>query len=298
MKVFVTGATGWVGTPTVQELIKQGHHVVGLARSDESAQKLKAMGATALRGGLEDINVLKKGAAESDGVIHLGFIHDFANFEHSIKVDAQAIKTICEALEGTNKALVLTSGTLLLSQMSEGVADELLDISQVSGPLSARAHNEMCGMKFANKGVRVSCVRLAPTVHGKGDHGFIPQIISQDKKYGDSFYIGDGQNVWPAVHVLDAAKLFTLALEKAPAGSAFHGVAEEGVRTRDIAQAISKVLSCETKSISNEEGAEKLGFFGMVFSINNPVSSKKTREILGWDPVQIGLIEDIIANYK
>jgi nucleoside-diphosphate-sugar epimerase len=286
MRVFVTGASGWIGSAVVPELIGAGHQVLGLARSDSSAAAIAAAGAEVLRGGLEDLDTLRGGAAGSDGVIHLAFIHDFARFEDSVSADARAIETMGAALEGTGKPLVIASGTAAVPGQ---VATER-DRSASGSPVAARLASADTTIGMAARGVRSAVVGLPRTVHGDGDrHGFIARLVGIARDKGVSGYVGDGSNRWPAVHVLDAARLFRLAVEGAPAGSVLHAVGDEGVPTRDIAGVIGRHLDLPVASAP----AEDFGFLGMILSIDQPASGALTRELLGWRPVQPGLIDDM-----
>jgi nucleoside-diphosphate-sugar epimerase len=286
MRVFVTGASGWIGSAVVPELIGAGHQVLGLARSDSSAAAITAAGAEVLRGDLGDLGTLRAGAAGSDGVIHLAFIHDFADFEASVGADRRAIETMGAALEGSGKPLVIASGT---PAVPGHVATER-DESTSGAPVAARAANAHAALDMAARGVRSSVVGLPRTVHGDGDrHGFIPRLIGFARDSGVSGYVGDGSSRWPAVHVLDAAHLFRLAVEQAPAGSRLHAVGDEGVPIRDIAGVIGRHLNLPTASVP----AGDFGWLGQILAIDQPASSALTRELLGWRPVQPGLIEDL-----
>jgi nucleoside-diphosphate-sugar epimerase len=286
MRVFVTGASGWIGSAVVPELIGAGHQVLGLARSDSSAAAITAAGAEVLRGDLGDLGTLRAGAAGSDGVIHLAFIHDFADFEASGGADRRAIETMGAALEGSGKPLVIASGT---PAVPGHVATER-DESTSGAPVAARAANAHAALDMAARGVRSSVVGLPRTVHGDGDrHGFIPRLIGFARDSGVSGYVGDGSSRWPAVHVLDAAHLFRLAVEQAPAGSRLHAVGDEGVPIRDIAGVIGRHLNLPTASVP----AGDFGWLGQILAIDQPASSALTRELLGWRPVQPGLIEDL-----
>jgi len=285
MRVFVTGASGWIGSAVVPELIGAGHQVLGLARSDSSAAAIAAMGAEVLRGGLDDPDALRTGAAGSDGVIHLAFIHDFTRFEASVQADARAIETMGAALEGSGKPLVIASGTPALPG---SVATER-DTFASEGPVAGRGANAQTALDMAARGVRSSVVRLPRSVHGEGDHGFIARLIEIARDKGVSGYVGDGSSRWPAVHVLDAAHLFRLAVEQAPAGSVLHAVGDEGVPIRDIAAVIGRHLNLPAASLP----AGDFGFLGMILAVDQPASSVLTRELLGWRPIQLGLIEDL-----
>jgi nucleoside-diphosphate-sugar epimerase len=289
MRVFVTGASGWIGSAVVPELLGAGHRVLGLARSDDSAAAIAAAGAEVLRGDLDDLDdldTLRAGAAGSDGVIHLAFIHDFSDFEASVTADRRAIETMGGALEGSGKPLVIASGTPALPGHVATERDE----SAPGSPVAGRMENGRAALGMAARGVRSSVVGLPRTVHGDGDrHGFIARLVGIARDTGVSGYVGDGSNRWPAVHVLDAAHLFRLAVERAPAGSRLHAVGDEGVPIRDIADVIGRHLNVPTASVP----AGDLGFLGQVLSIDQPASATLTRELLGWRPVQPGLIEDM-----
>ena len=286
MRVFVTGASGWIGSAVVPELIGTGHQVLGLARSDSSAAAIAAAGAEVLRGDLDDLDTLHAGATSSDGVIHLAFIHDFTDFEASVGADRRAIDTFGAALEGSGKPLVIASGT---PAWPGHVATERDDFAPGS-PVAARGANARTALDLASRGVRSSVVGLPRTVHGDGDrHGFIGRLIGFARDSGVSGYIGDGSNRWPAVHVLDAANLFRLAVEQAPAGSRLHAVGDEGVPIRDIAEVIGRHLNLPTASVP----AEDFGWMGQILAIDQPASSTLTHELLGWRPVQPGLLEDL-----
>jgi len=286
MRVFVTGASGWIGSAVVPELLGAGHQVLGLARSDASAAAIAAAGAEVLRGGLDDLDTLRAGAAGSDGVIHLAFIHDFADFAASVAADRRAIETMGAALEDSGKPLVIASGTPALPGRVATERDE----SAPGSPVAGRMENAKAALGMAARGVRSSVVGLPRTVHGDGDrHGFIARMIGFARDKGVSGYVGDGTNRWPAVHVLDAGTLFRLAVEQAPAGSRLHAVGDEGVPILDIAEVIGRHLNVPAASVP----AEEFGFLGYVLSVDQPASATLTRELLGWRPVQPGLIEDM-----
>jgi nucleoside-diphosphate-sugar epimerase len=286
MRIFVTGASGWIGSAVVPELIGAGHQVLGLARSDSSAAAVAGLGAEVLRGDLGDLETLRAGAAGSDGVIHLAFIHDFTRMEAAMEADARAVDTLGAALEGSGKPLVAASGT---PSVPGGVATERDEPAPV-GFAAGRGVNARAVLSLAAREVRSSVVRLPRSVHGEGDrHGLISRLIGIDRDKGVSGYVGDGSSRWPAVHVLDAAHLFRLAVEQAEAGSVLHAVADEGVPVRDFAAVIGRHLDLPTASLPVEE----FGFMGVILATDMPASSALTRELLGWRPVQPGLIEDL-----
>ncbi|MFC5451233.1 SDR family oxidoreductase [Paenibacillus aestuarii] len=268
MRIFVTGAAGYIGSAVVCELIHTGHTVVGLTRSDDSAAKLIAMGAEVHRGTLEDLDSLHSGAADADGVIHLAFKHDFADFAGALAMDLRAIETLGAALEGSGKPLVTTA--------------------HFNGEASDQA-----AIALAERGVRSSIVSLAPSVHGEDDKGFVPRLIHIAREKGFAAYVEDGANRWPAIHRLDAASLFRLALESAPAGSRLDGVGDEGVPFREIAAVIGKHLNVPVVSISREEASTHFGFLAMLAGLDIPRSSVQTQDLLGWRPVHQGLIADL-----
>jgi nucleoside-diphosphate-sugar epimerase len=294
MRVFVTGATGFIGQAVVQELLDAGHTVVGLARSESKAAELRAKGADTIPGSIEDIESLKRGASESDGVIHLAFNHDFTKFAENAKVEYNAIVAIGSVLTGSNRPFVIASGTMMLTKGTLGTEDSDVDLVTFPNP---RAGNEGEITKLAAQGVRTSSVRLSPTVHGDQDHGFINLITQVARTKGESVYIGDGQNKWPAVHRYDAARLFRLALEKGEPGAKYHAVGEEGIPMKEIAEAIGHELGVPTVSKTLEEAQVHFNDF-MAFAVgaDNPSSSTKTQEQLGWMPSERGLLADIKAG--
>ena len=291
MRVFVTGATGFVGSAVVQELISAGHQVLGLARSEENARSLIAAGAEAHRGDLEDLESLRSGAAASDGVIHTGFVHDFTRFKEVCEIDRRAIAALGEELAGSDRPLIITSGIGMLNTPGRLATEE--DIPSASSP-NPRVASELEADAVGALGVRVSVVRLPPSVHGENDHGFVPILIGMAREKGVSAYKEEGANRWPAVHRLDAAKLYRLALEKASDGVVrYHAVADEGVAFRTIAESIGQGLGIPVVSKSPEQAAEHFSWFSHFAAMDCAASGRQTREKLGWHPVQFGLIEDL-----
>lgn len=289
MRVFVTGATGFVGSAIVPELIAAGHRVVGLARSDAAAAALLSAGAVAFRGSLEDPDSLRSAAEGSDGVIHCAFIHDFSRMESAGQTDLRAVQTLGSALEGSDRPMVVTSGTALIA----GRLATEEDSSGADSPATHRVASEHATLSLASRGVRSSVLRLPPSVHGRGDHGFVPFLIDIARRKGVSAYVGNGSNRWATVHRLDAARLFRLALESAPAGSVLHAVGEEGVPTRDIAEVIGRHLGVPVVSVSTEEAADHFGWLARFFALDVPASSVRTRARIQWEPTQPGLLADL-----
>jgi nucleoside-diphosphate-sugar epimerase len=286
MRIFVTGASGWVGSAIVPELIRAGHQVLGLARSDASATSVSDMGADVLRGDLTDTAVLRAGALDSDGVIHLAFVVPSVS-EAATRTDATAVETFAASLAGSGKPLVVTGATVVTPGRPATERDELI----AAGPVAARIRNMQAALAAAERGVRACLVMLPRSVHGQGErHGFVPQLIAMARAKGVSGYIGDGASRWPAVHVKDAARLYRLAVEQAPAGEVLNAVGDEAVPVREIAEAIGRNLNLPAKSLPAEEFG---GMFVPLLSTDMPASSSITRALLGWQPNHVGLIEDI-----
>jgi nucleoside-diphosphate-sugar epimerase len=290
MRVFVTGASGFIGSAVVSELIDAGHEVVGFARSDEAAAAVAGAGAEVHRGALDDVDSLRSGATAADGVIHTAYIHDFSRMQDAAETDLRAIEALGAALEGSGRPLVVTTGTALVRPGRVATEEDMVDPASARHP---RVRCEVAALALAGRGVRVSVVRPAPSVHSEGDHGFVPVLIDIARTKGVSAYIGDGANRWPGVHRLDAARLYRLALENATAGSVLHAIADEGVPTRDIAGIIGRHLDVPTVSVAPEDAGEHFGWIGAFFGLDVPASSALTRERLGWTPVQPGLIADL-----
>jgi nucleoside-diphosphate-sugar epimerase len=291
MHVFVTGATGHIGSAVVTELLEAGHHVTGLARSDEGAATLTAKGVTVHRGSLDDLDGLRAAAAAADGVIHLAYRDDFdSDFVAAAETDLRVVEAMGEVLAGSDRPLVNTSGTLLLAGVAQGRTATENDVAE-SGP---RIDSENATIAMAERGVRSSVVRLSPLVHSTLDHhGFAHRLINIAREKGVSAYVGDGSNRWPGVHTLDAARLYRLALEAAPAGTRLHGVADEGVPFCDIAAVIGRHLHLPAVGISAEQAYEHFGFLSVFGSLDNPTSSALTQKVLDWHPEHPGLIEDL-----
>jgi len=300
MRVFVTGASGWIGSAVVPELLGAGHQVIGLARSDASADALTAAGAEVHRGTLDDLDSLRDAAGASDGVIHLAFKHDLAfsgDFQGAADADRRAVEALGETLAGSDRPLLIASGTLGVAPGRVATEQDGHDSNPAvatwgGGPRTRWATAEYV-LSLGSDGVRSSVVRLPPTNHGDGDNGFIATLVGIAREKGLSGYIGDGTNRWPAVHRLDSARLFSLALEQAPPGSTLHAAAEEGVPIRDIADVIGRHLNLPVVSISPEDAGEHFAWLAGFLAADSPVSSALTRELLGWQPTYPGLIADL-----
>jgi nucleoside-diphosphate-sugar epimerase len=300
MRVFVTGASGWIGSALVPELIGAGHEVIGLARSEASAAALVAAGAKVHRGTLDDLDSLRSAANASDGVIHLAFKHELAftgDFQGAADADRRAIETFGEALAGSDRPFIIASGTLgiapgRIATEGDGRGDDS-GAEHVIGGAQTRMANAQMVLATASRGVRSSVVRLPPTVHGDGDHGFLAALVGIARDKGVSGYIGDGSNRWPAVHRFDAANLFRLALEQAPAGSVLHAVADEGVAIRTVAEVIGRHLDLPVVAVTPEDAAQHFAWLGPFLAPDSPASSALTRELMGWHPTHVGLIDDL-----
>ena len=304
MRVFVTGATGWVGRGLLPELIAAGHEVTGLARSDAAAKALQAAGAEGRRGSLDDLGTLRQAATSSDGVVHLAFKHDIAfagDFAGATAADRAAIETFGEALAGTGKPLVIASGILGVLGLPPGVtATERDGLAPADGdrevPISGandRMANAHYASALAGRGVRSSIVRLPPSTHGHGDNGFIPAAIGFARQKGAAAYVGDGDNRWPAVHRDDAARLFRLALESAPAGAVLHAVGDEGVPIRQVAEIFAERLGIPAISVTPEQAGEYVGYLGGFWGFDGPATARITHDLVGWQPARPGLIADL-----
>jgi nucleoside-diphosphate-sugar epimerase len=294
MRVLVTGATGFIGSAVVAELRGAGYEVVGLARSNAKAAELAQAGCGVHLGDLSDPESLAAGARGCDGVIHLAFGHDFSRYEQAGEADRQAVEAMARALEGSGKPLVITSGTTVAG-IGQLVTEE--HAARSEAPSGVRAPSEHALAAASERGVRGVAVRLPPSVHGEGDRGFVPMLIKVAREKRLAAYVGDGANRWPAVHRLDAARLFRLALEKGKAGARLHGAAEAGIPMRDIVQAIAEGLGVPARGIAAEAASEHFGWLSMFVGLDNPTSSAATREAVGWSPREVGLIADMQERY-
>jgi nucleoside-diphosphate-sugar epimerase len=302
MKIFVTGASGWIGSAVVPELLGAGHEVVGLARSDESAEKLEAAGAIVQRGDVDDPEGLAKAANDADGVIHLAFQHEIAfggNFAAAAVADRRAVEAMGSALAGSDRPFVLASGMLGLSIGRVASEDDgLVPSAEVrASPAGLRSATALYTLSLRGVGVRSSVLRLPPTVHGDGDQGFISTLVGIARERGEAGYVGDGANRWPGVHRSDAARLFRLAVESAPAGSVLHAVGDEGVAFTEIAGAMGRHLGVPAVSVAPADAFEHFSFLGLFVSLDSPGSAAITRELLGWEPTGPTLLEDLEADH-
>ncbi|MGE7432993.1 SDR family oxidoreductase [Kitasatospora sp. NPDC001175] len=301
MRVFVTGASGWIGSAVVPELIGAGHQVVGLARSDASAAALTEAGAEVHRGTLDDLDSLRSAAAASDGVIHLAFKHDIAfsgDFQGAADADRRAIEAFGEVFAGSDRPFVIASGMIGLAPgqvvtEADGLGPDSGAAASLISGAETRMANARATLALASRGVRSSVVRLPPTVHGEGDHAFMATLVAIARDKGVSGYLGDGSNRWPTVHQTDAAHLFRLALETAPAGSMLHAVADEGVPIRAVAEVIGRQLDLPVAAVSHEDAGEHFGWLASLVAVDSPASSALTRELLGWRPTGPGLVDDL-----
>jgi nucleoside-diphosphate-sugar epimerase len=294
-RIFVTGATGFVGSAIVRDLLDAGYHVIGLARSDASMASLAAIGAQPHRGDLEDLDSLKAGAALADGVFHTAFIHDWSNFQKSCDVEASALEAIGSSLVGSNRPFIVTSGTALVSpgRVATESAHSALTVEEFPRAIAGTVSTSLI-----ERGVNLMTIRLSPSVHGDGDHGFVPILINLAREKGVSAYIGEGANRWTAVHRLDAGPLYRLAFERGTMGANYHAVDEEAIPFKEIATAIGKRLNVPVISKSPEEAAEHFGWFARFASIDCPASSKLTREQLGWKTAHPGLLQDLAQSTR
>jgi nucleoside-diphosphate-sugar epimerase len=292
MRIFVTGASGWIASAVVPELLAAGHQVLGLARSDTSAAKVEALGAEVRRGDLNDLDGLRAAAAETDGVVHLGYNHDFSQMGNAAATDRAVIEAFGDVLAGSDRPLLIASGVLGLTTGRPATEDDRPDPAA-----HPRVANAAATLALASRGVRPIVARFAPTVHGEGDYGFMAVLTAIAKAKGVSAYVGEGANVWPAVHRLDAGALVARAIDRYPAGGIVHATAEEGVPSRDIAEAIGRGLDLPVKSIPADQAADHFGWIGPIFAADCPTSSEKTQREMDWHPTHNTLIEDLDAGY-
>jgi len=293
MRILVTGASGWIGSASVTELIAAGHHVLGLARNDEAAARIKRLGSEVVRGTLDDPASLRAAAARAEGVVHLAYNHDFSRMAAAAQIDRAAIDAFADVLQGTGGPLLIASGTLSLASGRVGIESD-----EPSAAGHPRLANAAHALGLAGRGIRTIVVRFAPTVHGAGgDHGFVATLAKIARAKGVSAYLGEGQNRWPAVHRLDAGKLVQQAIESAKPGTVLHAVAEEGIATRDIAAALGRSLDVPVASIPADRAASHFDWIGMFFGADAPASSTRTRELLGWEPMHPTLLEDIARGH-
>ncbi len=302
MRVFITGGAGWIGSATILGLIAHGHQVLALARSDSTAESLEKMGAEVIRGDLENLDVLKSAAGASDAVIHLAFVSDFNQFEHGCLVERAALNAMADAMANSNKALITTSGTLAVMDVTgtrggEPASEDTPPLRDVP-PFNERVKSEDLIIELATKkGIRGMVMRMCPVVHGKGDERFITVFGGIAQKNGKAVYVGKGQTKWPAVHRTDAAAALRLAVERGRPGGMYHAVAEQGVSTKDIMETIAKKVGVPVESVEPEEAFKTMGMLGKLIAIDDATSSEKTRTELGWEPKDLTLLEDIEQNY-
>jgi nucleoside-diphosphate-sugar epimerase len=293
MRVFVTGASGWIGSAVIPELLAAGHQVVGLARSDDAAAAVAALGAQVRRGHLDELDALRTGAEASDGVIHLAFKHEFSDFAGAGRTERAAVETFVKALEGSDRPFLFASGVAMLAP---GRVVTERDATPMVGPDAPRGGAEELALSYAERGVRSVSLRFPLSVHGEGDHGFVATLVRVARERGVSGCVGDGANRWPAVHRLDAVRLVRSALERSPAGSVVHAVAEEGVPARAIAEAIGRGLGVPVRSVDPDDAAAHFGWIGPFFAVDSPASSALTRRWLDWTPTHPRLVEDLDAG--
>ncbi|CAO1636834.1 unnamed protein product [Sympodiomycopsis kandeliae] len=298
MIVFVTGGTGFIGSALIEELLRAGHTILALARSDQSAQALAGLkGVTVLRGDIEDLDVLKDGAQRADATIHLAFIHDFANYLEVCQKDRAAVEAIASALKGTGKSFVIASGSLTTAGQGKD-SDESGDAVLTVAGGNPRGATDNYAVGLRSQGIQTTVARLAPTVHGEGDHGFVPSLIRTAREKGVSVYVDEGSNKWPAIHRRDAANLFRLIIEKKDvAPPRVLAVAEQGIPFKSIAEAIGKKYNIPIVSQSKEQALQHLGFLGRIVSLDNPTNNSMTRQVLGWTPTAPSLLDDILECY-
>jgi len=293
VRVFITGASGWIGSHAVDEFLAAGHEVLGLARSDASAAKLLGKGVEVLRGDLDDLDAIRRGAESTEGTVHLANKHDFTDHVGTDAAERAAVQTIANALEGSDRPFLLASGLAGLVRGRPSTED---DASPFHGPDSLRGGAENLALSYADRGVRVLAARFAPTVHGTGDHGFIAAIVAAARQSGTALYVGEGSNRWAAVHVTDAARLVRLAVEAAPSGTRLHAAAEEGISAKEIASAVGRGLGLPVASVDPAKAQEVLGWIGTFFAMDLAASSEKTRALLGWEPTGPTLAEDLAGG--